>query len=110
MQAMSIEGLDGTKEHIQVKVRTIQRWLSKLLNISTSESRVSIRSIASSLALQAGIPKDDIVSMGNWSNSTTFENYYCREHLSTFGFTNTLLTLDEDDDNNSDDIFFDALE
>ncbi|KAI8878749.1 hypothetical protein K501DRAFT_158420, partial [Backusella circina FSU 941] len=90
--------LNSLQPNMPLQVRTIQNWLAKLFTISTSESRVSIRSLASSLALQAGIPKNDIVTMGNWSNSTTFENHYCREHLSTFGFTNTLLTLDEDDD------------
>ncbi|KAI9483323.1 MAG: hypothetical protein EXX96DRAFT_476876, partial [Benjaminiella poitrasii] len=67
----------------------------------------SIRFIASSLDLHAGIPKDDIVTMGNWASSTTFENFYRREHLSLFDFTNTLLTIDLDDDS---DIFYDALE
>ncbi|KAG1456001.1 hypothetical protein G6F46_007803 [Rhizopus delemar] len=74
-----------------ISVRTIQGWLRRLLRFSTTESRVSLRSIASSLALQAGIPKEDIVTMGNWSSSQTFEHHYRREHLSTFDFTNTLV-------------------
>ncbi|KAI9469121.1 MAG: hypothetical protein EXX96DRAFT_492231, partial [Benjaminiella poitrasii] len=60
-----------------------------------------------SLALRAGIPKDDIVTMDNWASSTTFENFHRREHLSHFHFTSTLLTIDLDDDS---DIFYDALE
>ncbi|KAI8880158.1 hypothetical protein K501DRAFT_141891, partial [Backusella circina FSU 941] len=72
---------------------TIQGWLSRLLRKSTLEPRVSLRSIASSLALAAGIPKEDVVTMGNWSNSQTFENHYRREHLSLFDFTNTLINV-----------------
>ncbi|KAI9300158.1 hypothetical protein BJ944DRAFT_151964, partial [Cunninghamella echinulata] len=56
---------------------------------------VTIRSIASSLALQAGIPKEDIITMGNWASSKTFENHYRREHLSLFGFTDTLVMVNE---------------
>ncbi|KAG2191280.1 hypothetical protein INT47_001830 [Mucor saturninus] len=77
-----------------LQASTIQGWISRLLRRSTSEPRVSLRSIASSLALASGIPKDDVVTMGNWSNSSTFENHYRREHLSQFDFTSTLITLD----------------
>ncbi|KAI8058853.1 hypothetical protein BDF21DRAFT_430126 [Thamnidium elegans] len=82
--------------------------LDKLLRLSTMEQRVSLRSIASSLALQSGIPKDDIVTIGNWSSSTIFEQHYRREHLSHFDFTNILITKDDADI--EDDIFFDANE
>ncbi|KAI9338902.1 hypothetical protein BD770DRAFT_306759, partial [Pilaira anomala] len=75
-----------------ISVRTIQGWLTRLLRLSTTEHRVSIRSIASSLALQVGIPKDDIVTLGNWASSLTFEQHYRREHLSQFDFTNSLIT------------------
>ncbi|KAG1617878.1 hypothetical protein G6F44_013031 [Rhizopus delemar] len=74
---------------------TIQGWIFRLLRKSTSETRISIRLIASSLALSSGIPKEDVVTMGNWTNSSTFENHYRREHLSLFDFTNTLITLDK---------------
>ncbi|KAG2234670.1 hypothetical protein INT48_005822 [Thamnidium elegans] len=82
--------------------------ITRLLRLSTMEQRVSLRSIASSLALQSGIPKDDIVTMGNWSSSTIFEQHYRREHLSHFDFTNILITKDDADI--EDDIFFDANE
>ncbi|KAG2190858.1 hypothetical protein INT47_001454, partial [Mucor saturninus] len=74
--------------------RTLQSWITKLIRLSTDEKRVSLRSIASSLVLQSGIPKDDIVTMGNWASSSTFENHYHREHLSSFDFTNTLIAND----------------
>jgi hypothetical protein len=44
--------------------------------------------------------------MGNWSSSTTFENCYCREYLSNFDFTNTLITTTDKDEDY--DVFFDA--
>jgi hypothetical protein len=62
------------------------------------------------LALESGIPKEDIITMGNWVSSTTFENHYRREHLSTFDFTNTLITSDDTygDDSQDEDIFYNA--
>ncbi|KAI9018760.1 hypothetical protein CLU79DRAFT_705420 [Phycomyces nitens] len=97
---------------LALRTRTIQVWISNLIRLSTSEPRVSLRSIASSLALQSGIPKEDIVTMGNWASSTTFENHYRREHLSRFDFTNTLITRGDQavEDTNEEDIFFDALD
>ncbi|KAI8880744.1 hypothetical protein K501DRAFT_335170 [Backusella circina FSU 941] len=77
-----------------LQASTIQGWISRLLRKSTSEPRVSIRSIASSLALASGIPKEDVITMGDWSNSAIFENHYRREHLSLFDFISTLITLD----------------
>ncbi|KAG2221841.1 hypothetical protein INT45_003555 [Circinella minor] len=77
-----------------LQASTIQGWISRLLRKSTSEPMVSLRSIASSLALASGVPKEDVVTMGNWSNSLTFENHYRREHLSLFDFTSILITLD----------------
>ncbi|CEG80909.1 hypothetical protein RMATCC62417_15172 [Rhizopus microsporus] len=82
-------------------------WIGKLVKISTTESRVSLRSIASSFALKAGISKDDIVTMGNWPSSAVFENHCRREHLSQFDFSNTLIDIDDDADED-DDQFFDA--
>ncbi|CEI99238.1 hypothetical protein RMCBS344292_13330 [Rhizopus microsporus] len=90
-----------------LSVRTIQHWIGKLVRISTTEPWVSLRSIASYLALKAGIPKDDIVTMGNGSPSAVFENHYRREHLSQFDFSNTLIDIDDAIDED-DDQFFDA--
>lgn len=94
-----------------LQCRTIQSWISTLIQRSTSEKRVSLRSIGSSLALASGIPKEDVVTMGNWTNSITFENHYRREHLSNFDFTNTLVEiLDQNQDDDSEDIFHDAMD
>ncbi|OBZ83289.1 hypothetical protein A0J61_08660, partial [Choanephora cucurbitarum] len=68
-------------------------------------------------ALKCGIPRDDIVTMGNWSNDSVFENHYRREHLTQFDFTNTLLPVApatsftlESDFLEEDDEFYDAVE
>ncbi|CEG74253.1 hypothetical protein RMATCC62417_09492 [Rhizopus microsporus] len=90
-----------------LSVHTIQHWIAKLVRISTTEPCVSLQSIASSLALKARIPKDDIVTMGNWPSSAIFENHYRREHPSQFDFSNTLIDIDDATDED-DDQFFDA--
>jgi hypothetical protein len=104
--------LNSLQPEKELSTRTIQSWVTKLLRLSTDEKRVSLQSIASSLALQVGIPKDDIVTMGNWASSTTFENHYRREHLSQFDFTKSLITtdMDQDDDSNMNDIFYYAID
>jgi hypothetical protein len=109
--------VNSKRPHLPAAARTIGTWLTRLLRLSTSESRVSVRSLASSLALQANIPLDDIQTLGNWTNSATFQQHYRREHLSQVDFTNTVLSLNagpvpisDDLDGSSDDgSFVDAL-
>lgn len=86
-----------------IKVTTISSWIRRLIQLSTSEPRVNLRSLASSAALRAGIDLDDIVTLGNWSSSTVFEQHYRREHLTDVDFTNTVLPVPEDED-----VFHDA--
>lgn len=74
-----------------VESNTISTWLRKLVRLSTQEKRVSVRSLDSSLALRSGIALDDIVTLGNWQSSTTFDQFYRREHLSLVDFTNSVL-------------------
>ncbi|CAO3685656.1 hypothetical protein G6F70_008584 [Rhizopus microsporus] len=92
-----------------------------MIRISTEEQNVSTRSTASSLALRHDFPKEDIVTLGNWTNSSTFENHYRREHMSCFNFTQILLStssltstqdeqIDVDMDDQEEDIFFDAMQ
>ncbi|KAG1228129.1 hypothetical protein G6F68_006457 [Rhizopus microsporus] len=92
-----------------------------MIRVSTEERSISVRSIASSLTLRCGVPKEDIVTLGNWTNSSTFENHYRREHTSCLNFTQILIstssstsTQDEQIDINMDDqeedIFFDAMQ
>ncbi|ORE00805.1 hypothetical protein BCV72DRAFT_218471, partial [Rhizopus microsporus var. microsporus] len=66
-------------------------WIRRFIQMSTNEPRVNLRSLASSLALRAGIPVEDIVTLGNWSSSDVFHNHYRREHLSLIDITNTVL-------------------
>ncbi|KAG2215403.1 hypothetical protein INT45_010423 [Circinella minor] len=95
-----------------ISTQTIHSWIKKLIKWSMDEKRVSLRSIASLLALELGIPKDNIVTMSNWSSSSTFGNHYRREHLYTFDFINTLITSGNllDDDSNDDEVFYDATD
>ncbi|RCH98636.1 hypothetical protein CU097_015335 [Rhizopus azygosporus] len=44
---------------------TISTWLLHMIRIPTEEQNVSVRSIASSLALRRSVPKEDIVTLGN---------------------------------------------
>ncbi|KAG1300413.1 hypothetical protein G6F64_012724 [Rhizopus arrhizus] len=81
-----------------VKVTTINSWIRRLIRLSTSEPRVNLRSLASSAALRAGIDLDDIITLGNWSSSTVFEQHYRREHLTNVDFTNTVLPVPEDEE------------
>lgn len=84
---------------------TISSWLHRnFISLSTSESRVSIRSLASSQAFDSGVDLQDITSLGNWASSTTFTNHYQRNHMAKIDFTSKLLTSsvipEEDQDNN----------
>ncbi|KAG1367341.1 hypothetical protein G6F61_012995 [Rhizopus arrhizus] len=78
---------------LPVKSSTISSWLRRLLLHSTSESRISVRSLGLSLALCSGIPLDDIVALGNWRSSETFHKFYRREHMSTVNFTISILEM-----------------
>lgn len=93
----------------------------------------TLRSLASSAALDAGISKDDIIALGSWSNSHVFDNHYRRNHMLSVDFTSTLLTspagtniptsgLDssyvellvvsksDDDGDDDDDLYMDAMD
>lgn len=89
-----------------VTVSNISTWLRRIIRLSTDETRVNVRSLASSLALRSGVPLDDIVTLGNWASSSVFEQHYRREHLSLVDFTNTVLPSPVVD---PPDVFHDAL-
>ncbi|PHZ15848.1 uncharacterized protein RHIMIDRAFT_264382 [Rhizopus microsporus ATCC 52813] len=56
---------------------TISSWLHhNFISKCTTESCVSIRSLASFTALGNGVSLQDIVSPGNWASSDTFQQYY----------------------------------
>jgi hypothetical protein len=96
--------LNNTDTTQIVQVTTISSWIRRFIQLSTSEPRVNLRSLASSLALRSGISVEDIITLGNWSSSDVFHNHYRREHLSLIDFTNTVLQVPVEDQ----DTFYNA--
>ncbi|KAG2228482.1 hypothetical protein INT48_008098, partial [Thamnidium elegans] len=93
------------KSHIpsQPLSSTLSTWLHReFISLSTSESRVTMRSLASSRALDKGVSIDNIVSLGNWASSSTFQDHYRRNQMATVDFTSTVLS------GSFEDKFFDA--
>ncbi|KAG1534397.1 hypothetical protein G6F51_012118 [Rhizopus arrhizus] len=91
--------------HPPLSSSTISSWLHRgFISLCTSESGVSLRSLASSRALDLGVSRDDIVTLGNWASSDTFTQHYQRNHMANVDvdFTSVVLSGVEDDD------FFDA--
>jgi hypothetical protein len=64
---------------------------------------VSIRSLASSQALDQGVSIDNIVALGNWASSSTFQNYYQRHQMAIIDFTSKVLSGDAEE-------FYDAFD
>ncbi|KAI8078912.1 uncharacterized protein BX664DRAFT_362455 [Halteromyces radiatus] len=110
---------------VSIKITTISSWIRTLLKFSTIESRVSLRSLGSSIALQEGIDLDDIATLGNWKSTDTFNTHYRRQHMSQVDFTNKIIDVnlppvqlstvlqdndDTDADDDDEDTFLDALE
>lgn len=56
---------------------TLSSWLHrKLISLSTSEPKISIRCLASPRGLDKGISLDHIVTLDNWASTSTFRDYY----------------------------------
>jgi hypothetical protein len=82
---------------------TLSSWLHReCISLSTKESRVSIRSLASSRALDQGVSIDHITTLGNWASASTFQEHYQRNQMAMIDFTSTVLSGSNDDE------FFDA--
>ncbi|KAH8547913.1 hypothetical protein BGW37DRAFT_407086, partial [Umbelopsis sp. PMI_123] len=65
-----------------ITVGTISSWIRRSTKMSTDLVSVpSIRSIASDIALSRGASKGDVVTLGNWSSDTVFDNHYRRSRL-----------------------------
>ena len=68
------------KPHRPVSKDTISRWLKKLLTLSGIDTSIftaySVRSASTSAARSKGVPMDQILSAGGWSNASTFSKYY----------------------------------
>ncbi|CAO3630155.1 unnamed protein product [Mucor fragilis] len=83
---------------------TISTWLHHdFINLCTNEPGISIQSLASSRALDLGVPMDNIVALGNWTSSDTFVNHYQRNQMAQVDFTFTVLSA-----SSHEDLFFDA--
>ncbi|KAG1437636.1 hypothetical protein G6F56_013009 [Rhizopus delemar] len=84
-----------------VSASTVSTWLHKhFISLCTTEPGVSIRSLASSRALDLGVPQGSITALGNWASSDTFVRHYQRNQMALVDFTSTVLS--------SQDKFFDA--
>ncbi|CEP13162.1 hypothetical protein [Parasitella parasitica] len=59
-------------------------------------AHVSVRLLASSLALKNGVPYDQVVTQGNWVLSITFEQHYRRDQLATHDFSAAVLSYNGD--------------
>ncbi|KAG1145643.1 hypothetical protein G6F37_012111 [Rhizopus arrhizus] len=111
---------------------TLSKWLHRRFISKVTSEPTTLRSLASSAALDAGISKDDIIALGSWSNSYVFDNHYRRNHMLSVDFTSTLLTSpagtniptsgldssnvelpvvnESDDDGDDDDLYMDAMD
>ncbi|KAG0731824.1 hypothetical protein G6F23_014925 [Rhizopus arrhizus] len=99
--------LHGSQGPPSVTRTTISSWLHRrFISLSTTEPHVSIRSLASSAALDKGVDLQDIVTLGNWTSSDTFRQHYQRNHMADVNFTNTVLDHAVKDM----EIFYDAEE
>ncbi|KAG2215915.1 hypothetical protein INT46_004171 [Mucor plumbeus] len=73
---------------------TLLTWLHHdFISLSTTESRITIRSLASSRALAQGVSLDGILSLGNWASSSTFQDHYQRNQMANVNFTSTILPV-----------------
>jgi len=91
--------------HQPLSSYTLSSWLHRhFIALCTTESGVSIRSLASSRALDLGVSRDNIVTLGNWATSSTFVNHYQRNQMANVDFTSTVLSAPSQDE------FFDAMD
>lgn len=106
LASRSVDSHLFVKSHIPsqpLSSSTLSSWLHReFISLSTSESRVTMRSLASSRALDQGVSIDNIVSLGNWASSSTFQDHYRRNQMATVDFTSTVLSGSFEDE------FFDA--
>jgi hypothetical protein len=91
--------------HEPLTASTLSSWLHReFISLSTSESRVSIRSLASSKALDQDVAIDHIVTLGNWATSGTFKEHHQRNQMSRVDFTSTVFSSSNENE------FFDATD
>lgn len=65
-----------------VTVETISRWIKSVLSLAGIDTGIfkahSVRGAATTAAYDKGVPIQQILSLANWSNETTFRKYYLR--------------------------------
>ncbi|KAF1806212.1 hypothetical protein FB192DRAFT_1425568 [Mucor lusitanicus] len=79
--------------HQPLSSSTLSSWLHReFISLCTNEPGITIRSLASSRALDLGVSRENIVALGNWASSSTFVNHYQRNQMATVDFTFTVLS------------------
>ena len=79
--ARPLDALLVNSQHVSspLQVPTVSGWLRRLMRRSgPSATLPSLRSVASDLALTRGAALDAVLTMGNWSSHTVFDEYYRR--------------------------------
>ena len=75
------------KPHRAVTTATVARWIRSILKdagIDTSIFKThSVRGAATSAAVNAFVPLQEILNMADWSNPSTFQRFYYRPVFST---------------------------
>ena len=77
------------KPHKPVSISTIGKWAKTVLKEAgidtTCFSGNSFRSASTSYSVQSGLPLQDILKAGGWSNAETFARYYNKPVQANFG-------------------------
>ena len=78
--------LGTIKPHVEVSSSTVSRWIKETLKLCGVDTignfnAHSTRSASTSKAAQSGLSY--ILSMGSWSNKSTWQKFYCREIISS---------------------------
>jgi hypothetical protein len=63
------------------------------------------RSLASSQALDQGVSINNIMALGNWASSSTFQNHYRRNQMAIINFTSKVLSGDAEEFYDAFDLF-----
>lgn len=74
---------------------TISKWLRRYFIDKVTSESTTLRSLASSAALDKNIAKDDIVALGNWSQSLAFDHHYHRNYMLQVNFASAILSATE---------------
>ena len=78
------------KPHKPVTTATLARWIRSLLTQAGIDTNIfkahSVRGAATSAAAKGSVPLEEILNMADWSNASTFKQFYYKPVMaSTFG-------------------------